>query len=307
MKFRKPELKRFIWWMNERYNIYAQRKKGYPQPWTRDKILRTYKFTNVYRQTDRVTQEWTDRFCRLLHRGKDMTDGDLLFHIVMFRIFNWPQTYDKLFFHMRKEWNSKLAVKLLDEMKADKQQIFTGAYIVTSGGKRDPKHHTIIAALDECWKNRDDMAVQIRAYKTMEGAVEILQDIPTIGPFVAYEMACDMRHTRLLQHARDVQSWANPGPGAKRGIHRLLFGTKDRRLPLKQSDYVRAMRELYVLITTEKSYPVDPEWPFEMREIEHSLCEFDKYERVRKGEGRPRSKFVARKEPKKLPPYLEKY
>jgi hypothetical protein len=29
----------------------------------------------------------------------------------------------------------------------------------------------------------------------------------------------------------------------------------------------------------------------EMREIEHCLCEYDKYERVRLGEGRPRAKF----------------
>ena len=27
----------------------------------------------------------------------------------------------------------------------------------------------------------------------------------------------------------------------------------------------------------------------EMRDIEHTLCEFDKYERVRNGEGKPRS------------------
>ena len=27
----------------------------------------------------------------------------------------------------------------------------------------------------------------------------------------------------------------------------------------------------------------------EMREIEHSLCEFDKYQRVKNGEGKPRS------------------
>jgi len=28
-----------------------------------------------------------------------------------------------------------------------------------------------------------------------------------------------------------------------------------------------------------------------MRDIEHSLCEFDKYERVRNGEGVPRGKY----------------
>ena len=29
----------------------------------------------------------------------------------------------------------------------------------------------------------------------------------------------------------------------------------------------------------------------EMRDIEHCLCEYDKYERVRLGEGRPRAKY----------------
>ena len=29
----------------------------------------------------------------------------------------------------------------------------------------------------------------------------------------------------------------------------------------------------------------------EMRDIEHSLCEFDKYERVRNGEGKPRGRY----------------
>ena len=31
--------------------------------------------------------------------------------------------------------------------------------------------------------------------------------------------------------------------------------------------------------------------PFELREIEHSLCEFDKYERIRLGQGRPKQKY----------------
>ena len=31
--------------------------------------------------------------------------------------------------------------------------------------------------------------------------------------------------------------------------------------------------------------------PLEMREIEHSLCEFDKWTRVRNNEGRPRSRY----------------
>ena len=35
----------------------------------------------------------------------------------------------------------------------------------------------------------------------------------------------------------------------------------------------------------------------DMRTIEHSLCEWDKYERVRLGQGKPRSKFTQSSEP----------
>jgi hypothetical protein len=39
----------------------------------------------------------------------------------------------------------------------------------------------------------------------------------------------------------------------------------------------------------------DPEWPlFDVRAIEHSLCEFDKYERCRQETGRPRQRFAGR-------------
>ena len=31
--------------------------------------------------------------------------------------------------------------------------------------------------------------------------------------------------------------------------------------------------------------------PFELREVEHSLCEMDKYQRVMRGEGRPKSRY----------------
>ena len=93
LKWREPQLRLFWYWVNERHRIYVNRFiKKQPYPWTKDKILRTYKFTNVFRQLDRVTEAWTDRFCRLLSKGKDMKDGDILFQVCQFRFFNWPET-----------------------------------------------------------------------------------------------------------------------------------------------------------------------------------------------------------------------
>lgn len=78
-----------------------------------------------------------------------------------------------------------------------------------------------------------------------------------------------------------------------RGIHRLL--TRGHKWPKgkPKPDYNRAMRMLLRMAPKKiKKHVKKCEWPFEMREIEHSLCEYDKYCRVKFKEGkRPRSLY----------------
>lgn len=117
------------------------------------------------------------------------------------------------------------------------------------------------------------------------------------GPFMAYEAVTDMRHTRYLRNAPDLYTWANAGPGAIRGLNRLfLRGTKQS--PPK--DYTNdemfdLMRKLNDLDTPEMNRvfgnPDEVSPRFEMRDIEHSLCEYDKYQRVTRSEGKMRSKY----------------
>jgi hypothetical protein len=316
MRFKKKALATFFYWINERHRIYTLRKRGAKFPWTKDKILRDYKFTNAFRQLDRVTQEWTDRFCRLLGKGKNLKDEDILFHCCMFRLFNWPETYDALYYnvpdlHKRERdvqsgklkpqrWNLKKALAVLKERRDAHEQLFTGAYIITNLGRPEPKYEVIATALDQIWQQRKQLTRAIRKRRTMEGAVEVLSTIPTIGGFIGYEIACDLRHTRLLADARDINSWANPGPGAKRGIHRLICGKA--KLPGAKPNYQKAMRRLLKLSPKYlQKHVKDCEWPFEMREIEHSLCEFDKYMRVKNGEGKPRSRFTYKEPEERVP------
>jgi hypothetical protein len=309
-KFRKPQLKIFWWWINERHKIYELRKAGKNFPWTQDKILQEYKFTNPFRQHDRVTQAWVNRYVTLM--GASVTDEELLFQVAMFRLFNWPETYDTLRFGMPK-WNLKKAIELLHARQAEGKKVFTGAYIIPSGGKPD-KVKTICEALEQLWDGRDpeDMAKRkaeglpqrppnrklflrkIKRKRTMRFATQLLQKIPTIGPFIAYEIVCDLRHTRLLADAKDKDSWANAGPGAMRGIHRLLYGSYELPEGKERPDYNRAMRALLRMAPRKLSKQVrECGTPFEMREIEHSLCEFDKYMRLKKKEGKVRAKFTA--------------
>lgn len=311
--FKEKQLELFWYWINERHSIYLKKQAGEPWPWTKDKILQHFKFTNPFRQNDRVTQEWTKRYATALGQGKKLSDGDLLFQCAMFRLFNLPETYDALYYGMGK-WNVDKAIKILKIRRdEEKKQIFTGAYIVTPGGGSD-KVETYCRVLDMLYDGRtkdqvrdgkapkrDEFASRIRGdfYReqkrpSMQRAVNVLMRLPTVGGFIGYEIACDLRHTRLLVDAYDVRSWANPGPGAVRGINRLLTGQAKLPKGTKKPDYVKAMRSL-LRMTEKKSLKTISkdvracEWPFESREIEHSLCEFDKHSRVRLKEGKPRS------------------
>jgi hypothetical protein len=112
--------------------------------------------------------------------------------------------------------------------------------------------------------------------------------VPAIGRFIAYEIITDLRHTRYLEHANDIYTWANPGNGARRGIMRVLFG-KLKDVKLSDEYCVERMK---FLLNISKDY-LNPAFPvLEMRDIEHTLCEFDKYERTRLGEGTARMLYV---------------
>ena len=75
-----------------------------------------------------------------------------------------------------------------------------------------------------------------------------------------------------------------------RGLNRL----HGRQLKFTQQKhlFVTEMRDLLGRVGEDPRWPKNPhELPVEMRDVEHTLCEFDKYERVRNGEGRPRGVY----------------
>ena len=103
--------------------------------------------------------------------------------------------------------------------------------------------------------------------QSMEQLFHVLTQFYAIGPFVAYEIVCDLRFVLKNFNPTDTMTWANVGPGAKRGMQRLGLDPT-----------LETMRWLLGDAPQFKC-----EWPFDLREIEHSLCEFDKYCRIDEG------------------------
>lgn len=298
---KKRALKLFLYWMVERHKIYIKKENGDPWPWTKDPILKEYKFTNPFRQNDAVTKELKLRLREV--KG----ELGILRRIVIFRMFNWPPTYDLLASKgLVDTWNTGKAINVLRKYAAEGNKVFTGAYIITNSGSERPKIDLVCEAINEMikWDNR--ILSNIKNLNTLEGAVEELSKYKMVGAFIAYELVTDLRHTSILKKAKDIYTWANPGPGCKRGIHRLLFETVRGDKPRgSMVDYQSVMQKLIPLandafteVLVPSGTPGMRDMVFakvEMRDIEHSLCEFDKYMRVKKGEGRPRGKYHAPK------------
>ena len=116
---------------------------------------------------------------------------------------------------------------------------------------------------------------------------------PGFGGFLTYEIVTDLRHTRYLENADDIMTWAHAGPGCKRGINRLYDNDVRTNCP---DDF--ALEVMKYLLDISPEYLECHVPKLELRDIEHSLCEWDKYMRVLNGEGRPRSKFI--------PPHLRR-
>lgn len=287
----------FFNWINERHAIYIRRKAGLPRSeWTQDPIMRDRKFTNVFRQLDRGTVWLTDNFIRRWQEECEGGDLDvLLFNIVLYRSINYYPTFEELgWIH---DWSCEDHRKVLLDRDNRRDKVFTSAHM-TAGRGGERKVVSMIRMADRLWNEREDLLEYVLG-QTLEQAFDNLLAFKFfgVGKFIAYEIVSDLRWTPILEHAPDKLTWANIGPGCRRGLARL-------GLPIE----LESLRYLYRLAheSTDEDMvgdskvnlgsaglkphvikhhvewarwnEVEPELPyFELREIEHCLCEFDKY------------------------------
>ena len=76
----------------ERQAIFHRRLAGDPEPWTTDSILGSYKFCNVYRASDRVSQ-YLIRNVSYGSAAAGLPAEDVFLRIVLFRLFSREATW----------------------------------------------------------------------------------------------------------------------------------------------------------------------------------------------------------------------
>lgn len=276
----------------ERYDILLRKIGDYPKPWSKYPAFQTNRFCNVFREDDKTTGWFRENMRNETFCGSDRTA--MILTTVAFRWFNKIEIGEVL-----KDKAIGLAVGRFNAEEAKARILFTypkgpfvtGAYIVkTPDGMT--KLDGVLWCISNVAENIKTLSEIIQGNSTLEVSWEELCRYPFLGPFMSYEVITDLAYTPLLQFAEDRMTWANPGPGAARGLSRILFGNPDRLKRENKVDRGLMMVEMQHLLRISQNVELWP-WPgrpWEMREVEHGLCEFDKFIRVIQG-GRMKQKY----------------
>jgi hypothetical protein len=266
----------FWYFIRERQSVYLKKEAGEPRPWTDDPILQKYKFTNVYRENDRVTR-WITEHWRTPHAR----DPDLWFAMCVARYVNWPDTLEEIGYPI--PWNRRRFKLTLARRTRQGEKVFTGAYIVHSRGKAPKGDYLADCVFTPLW--RDKEKIRPRKGDTLAEFYSKLRKYNGMGSFMAAQVVADTKYAGVLLSAEDWYSFAAPGPGSRRGLNRLLKKPLDYQM--SDEDWLAYINGLRC-----KAAITAKEWTeMHSQDIQNCLCEFDKWERVRLNQGRPRSKY----------------
>lgn len=207
----------------ERQNIFYKKLNGEDAPWTDDLILQEYKFCNSYRASDRVSQYLIKN---VIYNGKKYSDENMIFRIILFKIFNkedtWEYLIDKLGDITLDNFSFERYCKTLEQARNEGIKIYTDAYMSCANKAfgYDKKHENHIALIEKMFI-KDKMQDKIINSKTMEEAFNILRDYELIGNFMAYQLVTDINYSEVTDFSE--REFTVAGPGSERGIKKCFI------------------------------------------------------------------------------------
>ena len=261
----------------ERQSIFFKRIEKSEPPWTDDKVLQCYKFTNAYRASDRVSQFLIRH---VIYNGPQEAD-EIFFRIILFKTFNkietWQLLVDNLGHISWREFDFRAYDKILTSAQAAKKSIYSAAYIMPSGGRtfgHQVKHRNHLLLIQKMMT--DALPAKVSDSKSMQAVFNLLRDYPMIGDFLAYQYAIDINYSPLTNFSE--MSFVVPGPGAKDGIRKCFsnFGG------LTEVDIMKLMADRQEDEFNRLGLEFKSLWgrTLQLIDCQNLFCEVDKYARI---------------------------
>ena len=259
----------------ERQNIFWKKLNGEPAPWTKDKILQEYKFCNSYRVNDRVSQYLLKN---VIYNGRKYSDEDMLFRIILFKLFNkestWEILLDKFNDITLDTFSFKAYSKILDEASKNGIKIYNDAYISCANKAfgYDRKHDNHFALINKMFIE-DKIQDKIIKCNTMEEGFNIIKSYPLIGNFMAYQLVTDINYSDVVNWKEDEFTVA--GPGSLRGIKKCFIDREN----MSNEDIIRYMYEHQDEEFKRLKLNFKPigNRKLQLIDIQNIFCELDKY------------------------------
>jgi alpha-glutamyl/putrescinyl thymine pyrophosphorylase clade 1 len=213
-----------VYWRfaSERQAIFFRRLEGAPFPWSEDPILRKYKFTNAYRASDRASQF----LIRHVIYSEDYAADpkEVVFRTLLFKFFNrestWRLLEGKLGHLSWKSFSLQAYDRVLSAAAAKGTRLYSGAYIIppVALGQSTVKHRGHLRLIELIL--RGDFVPRLQNTRDLRGVFLLLRDYPSLGDFLAFQLAIDLNYSELIDH--DEAEFVVAGPGARDGLSKIF-------------------------------------------------------------------------------------
>ena len=279
MKKRNDVYDLYWYFAYERQNIFWQKLEGKLSPWTNDPILQEYKFCNSYRVNDRVSQYLLKN---VIYNGKKYSDEDMLFRIILFKLFNKESTWELLLKNFSditlSTFDRDKYSKVLENAIKNGESIYNDAYISCANKAfgYDRKHDNHLALLYKMFIT-DRMQDKLVKCTKMEEAFNIIKSYPLIGNFMAYQLVTDINYSNVVNFSEDEFTVA--GPGSIRGIKKCFIDKGS----FSNEDIIRYMYEHQEeeFKRLHLDFKRIGNRPLQLIDCQNIFCELDKYCRVK--------------------------
>ena len=259
----------------ERQEIFFKRLCGLLPPWTTDPILRNYRFTNVYRVCDRVSQYLIRR---VIYEG-DQSEEEIFFRVLLFKLFNRIETWELLQDGVGpicwKTFDLDRYSRLLDDALRIGIRLYSAAYIMPCPPfEAERKHRNHLVLLHKMMK--DQLPRKVTAAPSLQSVFSLLRSYPSIGDFLAYQFAIDLNYSPLTSFSE--MEFVVAGPGARSGIRKAFQDVSG----MSDEEVIRAVTESSAREFESRGLAFRGLWgrPLQLIDCQNLFCEVDKYSRV---------------------------
>lgn len=271
----------YFYFMQERMNIFWKRCEDRSNTLTDDPILKEYKFTNVYRACDRVSQYLINHV--IYGNLGRFSPEDVLLRILVFKIFNKIETWDfleKKYGDICIDHFDVVEISRLLSMRQMDYPIFSNAYMMTGSHRRydhlPNKHSKWLQMVKDEFIGQGIINRVLNA-DSMEAVFNLMEQCSFVGGFLAYQYTVDFNYSPYVNF--DENSFVKAGIGAIRGIKKCFQSIGE--------DYEDAIRYTYEhLDDFRKEFGLEDFKPLPGREphlidLQNCFCETDKYLRAK--------------------------